>query len=81
MKKFLTVFGFLLALSACAAPCDNSYYGREETYTVSQPVEVIYRKITYRTVYEPKTYKEVTTERRPYRKVNCYRVNQQNYCN
>lgn len=81
MTKLLALCSLILLLSACSTTCDNCYYGREETYTVSQPVEVIYRKTTYRTVYEPKTYKEITTERRPYRKVNCYRVNQQNYCN
>ena len=46
-----------------------------------KPVEVIYRNTTYRTVYEPKTYKEVTLERRPYKgKTDCYRVNHKNYC-
>lgn len=81
MKKLLALFSLVLLLSACSTTCDNCYYGREEAYTVSQPVEVIYRNTTYRTVYEPKTYREVTLERRPYKgKVDCYRSNHKNYC-
>ena len=37
-------------------------------YTVSQPVEVVYRNTTYRTVYEPKTYSSVAYTKKPY---NC----------
>lgn len=82
MKKLLSIFSLVLALTACSSMCDNCYYGREQSYTVSQPVEVIYRNTTYRTVYEPKTYKEVTLERRPYKaKSICYRTNHKNYCN
>lgn len=81
MKKLLSIFSLVLALTACSSMCDNCYYGREQSYTVSQPVEVIYRNTTYRTVYEPKTYKEVTLERRPYKaKSTCYRTNHKNYC-
>lgn len=36
------------------------------SYTVSKPVEVIYKNITYTTVYEPKTYEEVSYSRKPY---------------
>lgn len=82
MKKLLSIFSLVLALTACSSMCDNCYYGREQSYTVSQPVEVIYRNTTYRTVYEPKTYKEVTLERRTYKsKSTCYRTNHKNYCN
>ena len=82
MKKLLSIFSLVLALTACSSMCDNCYYGREQSYTVSQPVAVIYRNTTYRTVYEPKTYKEVTLERRPYKaKSTCYRTNHKNYCN
>lgn len=82
MKKLLSIFSLVLALTACSSMCDNCYYGQEQSYTVSQPVEVIYRNTTYRTVYEPKTYKEVTLERRPYKaKLTCYRTNHKNYCN
>lgn len=38
------------------------------SYTVSKPVEVIYKDITYTTVYEPKTYEEVSYSRKPYNK-------------
>lgn len=81
MKKILSVIVVLLMLVGCSSMCDNCYYGQEQSYTVSQPVEVIYRNTTYRTVYEPKTYKEVTLERRPYKaKSTCYRTNHKNYC-
>lgn len=36
------------------------------SYTVSKPVEVIYKDITYTTVYEPKTYERVSYSRKPY---------------
>jgi len=36
------------------------------SYTVSKPVEVIYKDTTYTTVYEPKTYEEVSYSRKPY---------------
>lgn len=36
------------------------------SYTVSKPVEVIYKDVTYTTVYEPKTYEEVSYSRKPY---------------
>lgn len=84
MKKLIFVFALIVSLGACANMCDNCYngryYGHEEAYTVSKPVEVIYKNTTYKTVYEPKTYKEVTMERRPI-KNGCYRVNHKNYCN
>jgi len=38
------------------------------TYTVSEPVEVIYKNTTYRTVYEPKTFSTTTFVKKPY---NC----------
>ena len=36
------------------------------TYTVSEPVEVVYRNTTYRTVYEPKTYSSTAYVKKPY---------------
>jgi hypothetical protein len=36
------------------------------SYTVKKPVEVIYKNVTYTTVYEPKTYEKTTYERKPY---------------
>lgn len=32
-----------------------------------EPVEVVYKKTTYRTVFEPKTYTDVSYEKEPYR--------------
>ena len=34
--------------------------------TVREPVEVVYRRTVYKTVYEPKTYKSVNYEREAY---------------
>ena len=59
MKKIFLLMS-ILALTACS---NTQYCNDCVTY---EPVEVIYRKTTYRTVYIPKTYKEVTLERRPY---------------
>ena len=36
------------------------------SYTVSEPVEVLYKNVTYTTVYEPKTYSETTYVKKPY---------------
>lgn len=36
------------------------------SYTVSTPVEVIYKDTTYTTVYEPKTYTSTKYSRKPY---------------
>lgn len=36
------------------------------SYTVSKPVEVIYKDTTYTTVYEPKTYSSTSYSRKPY---------------
>ena len=36
------------------------------SYTIRKPVEVIYKNVTYTTVYEPKTYEKTTYERKPY---------------
>lgn len=83
----------ILALTACNHTpnycneyrCDNYYTGhkayRGESYTVSKPVEVLYKNTTYTTVYEPRTYEEVSYERKPYRGEGCYRVRGKNYCN
>lgn len=37
-----------------------------KSYTVREPVEVIYKNTTYTTVYEPKTYSSVSYSRQPY---------------
>ena len=36
------------------------------SYTVSEPVEVVYKNVTYTTVYEPKTYSNTTYVKKPY---------------
>jgi len=36
------------------------------SYTVSEPVEVLYKNVTYTTVYEPKTYSETSYVKKPY---------------
>lgn len=41
------------------------------SYTVRQPIEVIYKDTTYTTVYEPKTYMTTKYIRKPYN--NCTR--------
>ena len=68
MKNFYLLF-FMLVLTACS----NIQYN-EDYYSTYEPVEVIYRKTTYRTVYIPKTYKEVTIERKPYNKCEKERI-------
>ena len=37
-----------------------------KSYTVSEPVEVVYKNVTYTTVYEPKTYSNTTYVKKPY---------------
>lgn len=44
-----------------AQPCCQA-----RAYTVSEPVEIIYKNTTYNTVYEPKTYTTTTFVKRPY---------------
>ncbi len=36
------------------------------SYTVTEPVEVVYKNVTYTTVYEPKTYSNTTFVKKPY---------------
>ena len=77
MKKIF-LFNVLFLLAACVSqsvstPVDNcgvqSACGAT-SYTVSTPVEVIYKKETFTTVYEPRTYKRTSYERRPYNGCN-----------
>lgn len=53
----------------CGIPSTNCC---STSYTVEEPVKVIYKKTTVHRVYVPKTYTETTYEERPY----CY----QNMC-
>jgi len=68
------VLFLVLLLSACASndmtcPANvNSPNCGSHSYTTSEPVEVIYRNVTYTTVYEPKTYSTTKYVRRPYNK-------------
>ena len=51
-----------VAQSATCTGCQGT------SYTVSEPVEVIYKNTVYKTVYEPKTYSTVSFVKKPY---NC----------
>ncbi len=44
-----------------SSPC-----GKPVVREKREPVEVVYKKIRYTTVYEPKTYEEVSYEKEPY---------------
>ena len=53
--------------SSVARPTYNDNCNTCSTsYTVSTPVEVIYKNTTYTTVYEPKTYTSTSYSRKPY---------------
>ncbi len=54
-----------------ASPC------AEQVRVVREPVEVVYKRTQLRTVYEPKTYKDVTYEREPYTGQDCPSCDQQ----
>jgi len=61
-----------------SAPVDEQYcddYGNSEcpakVRVVREPVEVVYRKTKYTTVYEPRTFKDVSYEREPYAESSC----------
>ena len=58
-----------------AAPVVRNQAPASYAYTVSEPVEVIYKNTTYRTVYEPKTYSTTDYVKKPY---SC---NQGSLCN
>lgn len=67
MKKIIALVALALTLGACAETetrCvyPNCWNGALQ-YTVSEPVETIYRNTTYTTVYEPKTYATTTYTR------------------
>lgn len=63
-KMFLLL---TLLISACTTDNMCSSPKCSSSYTVKEPVEVIYQNTTYTTVYEPKTYKSTRYERVPYR--------------
>lgn len=50
-------------LSSGTSPCPA------KVKEVREPVEVVFKKTTYKTVYEPKTTKTVTYEKEPYKQV------------
>lgn len=65
MKKVLLVAVMVLSLAACVehqeAKCVYpSCWDGALQYTVSEPVETIYKNTTYTTVFEPKTYVETS---------------------
>ncbi len=65
MKKCMAVVALALTLCACADQIETkcvypSCWDGALQYTVSEPVETIYKNTTYTTVYEPKTYATTT---------------------
>lgn len=73
MKKFLFITTVVATLSACSTTTETqpvyNYTNNNccsTSYTVSKPVEVVYQKTTYTTVYEPKTYSKTYYETQPY---------------
>ena len=80
MKKLLSLLA-IIGLMGCASNevtetptyietggsyVRNSCNTCSTSYTVKKPVEVIYKNVTYTTVYEPKTYERTSYERKPY---------------
>ncbi len=53
------------AAQPAAAPA-HACNACSKSYTVSEPVEVVYKNVTYTTVYEPKTYSNTTYVKKPY---------------
>ncbi len=52
----------------------NTPCGQPQVRETREPVEIVYKKTKYTTVYEPKTYQDVSYEKEPYnevRKSNC----------
>ena len=68
MKKYLAIVAVAALLTGCVEHQNdrcvypNCWNGALQ-YTVSEPVETIYRNTTYTTVYEPKTYATTTYTR------------------
>ena len=50
--------------NTCGKPACNTC--GTQSYTVTEPVEVVYKNVTYTTVYEPKTFSNTTYEKKPY---------------
>lgn len=50
-------------LPSSTSPCPS------QVKEVREPVEIVYKKTTYKTTYEPKTVKTVTYEKEPYKQV------------
>lgn len=73
MSKVLGAMVVVTMMSACSSSREIVYTDHNcntctTSYTVSKPVEVIYKDVTYTTVYEPKTYKSTSFTRKPYNK-------------
>lgn len=76
VKKIFSVLVLLfilltlvLILMGCSNNVCNDYESQcIKTKSTVQPVEIIYKRTTYKTRYIPQTTKEVTYEKRPY---NC----------
>lgn len=60
---------------AQAKPACNSCNSCETKISETrEPVEIVYKKTTYKTVYEPKTYSQVSYETAPYSSANVEQV-------
>lgn len=83
MKQIIFVCIMMLSLVGCVSKSDTEVMQENKiqsrccstSYTVSEPVKVIYKNTTYHKIYVPKTYITTDYEERPYR--NC---NIKNYC-
>ena len=82
MKNFVKILGLaaVLAVAGCSGhrSCRDCGYRAEPQpvyqapmascgeRTTREPVEIVYRRTSYRTVYEPRTTRAVSYEREPY---------------
>lgn len=73
IKKLAILSILVLLLNACSTTqesvveSDCGCYGTS-SYTIRKPVEVIYKDVTYKTIYEPRTYITTTYVKKPYNK-------------
>ena len=71
IKKLCFVLIILFLLSACSTHkqvMETNYRCSSSSYTVREPVEVIYKDTTYTTIYKPYTYTKSKYIKKPYSK-------------
>ena len=71
MKKLFILLMLFLVVACNHNSCYDCNYSGEYNYSRREPVEVIYKRTYYRTIYEPKTYKKVEYEKVPVRANTC----------